>query len=184
MNRAGIMAACAAAVIASPFQAAIAQDGPSLEVTLNFIRDKLTGQGVVSYTSNFTDTATNNTWVNNFVEEYTNLEPNISACKLSYHYKETRDGQTLFDGDPWILFAQVSDIQMTSRDVDLRRLDTLAGHPTFTAVVSPPIFVLRVIRQNNRENDFTFSDEALADRVAKAMAHAAQLCGGLKPEPF
>jgi hypothetical protein len=44
-----------------------------------------------------------------------------------------------------------------------------------------------VVRQpHGVENVFTFDDSALADRIARAMVHSVELCGGgqKSPEPF
>lgn len=50
---------------------------------------------------------------------------------------------------------------------------------------SPSITALVVRRSHREENVFLFTDADLADRVAKAMLHAVELCGGGKgPEPF
>jgi hypothetical protein len=50
---------------------------------------------------------------------------------------------------------------------------------------SPPITALVARLPRREENVFLFTDADLADRVAKAMLHAVELCGGGKaPEPF
>jgi CRISPR/Cas system CMR subunit Cmr6 (Cas7 group RAMP superfamily) len=49
----------------------------------------------------------------------------------------------------------------------------------------PPVFVLKVRKKNKDFQVVLFSDEQMANRVAKAMVHAVELCGGGgKPEPF
>jgi hypothetical protein len=49
----------------------------------------------------------------------------------------------------------------------------------------PPLFVLKVRKTDKGTSGFNFFDEQLANRVAKAMVHAVELCGGgRKPEPF
>jgi hypothetical protein len=50
---------------------------------------------------------------------------------------------------------------------------------------NPPITALVVRLPHKEENLFLFTEADLADRVAKAMVHAVELCGGGKgPEPF
>jgi len=60
------------------------------------------------------------------------------------------------------------------------------GHPdTIVTSTSPPVTALVVRQAHGVENVFTFTDADLADRVAKAMLHAVELCGGGKSEePF
>jgi hypothetical protein len=49
----------------------------------------------------------------------------------------------------------------------------------------PPTFVLEVSAPGGDSKELYFSDETLANRVAKAMVHAAELCGaGSNEEPF
>jgi hypothetical protein len=66
--------------------------------------------------------------------------------------------------------------------------ERLAKNGTPNVVVtsaSPPITALIARLPRREENVFLFTDADLADRVAKAMLHAVELCGGGKaPEPF
>jgi hypothetical protein len=50
--------------------------------------------------------------------------------------------------------------------------------------IAPPLFALAAKRPKQGENVFLFSDEDMANRVAKAMIHATELCGGGSNEPF
>lgn len=52
------------------------------------------------------------------------------------------------------------------------------GHPSWTAKVDPPVFVLLVQRPSRVENHFVFLDEELSDRTTKALTEAIGLCGG------
>jgi hypothetical protein len=60
------------------------------------------------------------------------------------------------------------------------------GHPdTIVTSTSPPMTALVVRQPHGVENVIIFTDASLADRVAKAMVHAVELCGGGKTEePF
>jgi hypothetical protein len=59
---------------------------------------------------------------------------------------------------------------------------------TKTYSVDPPVFMLEVHETDTGDFPFLlfeFRDEQLANRVAKAMVHAVELCGGGgKSEPF
>jgi uncharacterized protein (DUF2384 family) len=60
------------------------------------------------------------------------------------------------------------------------RVDSL---PSSAKSIRPTTFSRR--ENGNKENRFTFREEEMANRVAKAMVHAVELCGGgAKPEPF
>jgi hypothetical protein len=60
------------------------------------------------------------------------------------------------------------------------------GHPdTIVTSTSPPMTALVVRQPHGVEYSIIFTDASLADRVAKAMVHAVELCGGGKSEePF
>jgi len=162
---------------------ALAQQGPTLEVTLNFIRDKLAAEGSVAYTSSVTDSTDGHSWSNQFSNRISNIEPDAASCRLSYHWVLVQNGQTDLDTTGKLPLNQVTDVQMMSMESALQKADTVAGHTTWTSRVNPPIWVIHAM-WNNSYNTFYFPDEDTADRVAKAFAHAAQLCGGMKAEPF
>ena len=48
----------------------------------------------------------------------------------------------------------------------------------------PAIWVLLVRKSNGHTNTVDFRDRDMAERVAKAMRHAAELCGGAGAMPF
>ncbi len=60
------------------------------------------------------------------------------------------------------------------------------GHPdTIVTSTNPAMTALVVHQAHGVENVFPFTDADLADRVAKALTHAVELCGGGKSEePF
>jgi hypothetical protein len=81
-----------------------------------------------------------------------------------------------------------------------------AAHPEITVQVNPPVFNLTLTAgdkdvqfhvestrgkgkpsvgdNTGNSNSFTFQEEGLADRVAKAITHAVELCGGGSKDPF
>ncbi len=64
------------------------------------------------------------------------------------------------------------------------RAATASGAPEWSFKIEPPIITLLVRKNTKETNVLRFSDEDMANRVAKAMLHAVELCGGSKPEPF
>jgi hypothetical protein len=104
-------------------------------------------------------------------------------------------------------FKDVEKITVESREQRLNRNFAQQAHPEITTAVTPPVFLLvlsaskplfsfhtNAARGNEpaperdiagKENAYTFREEETANRVAKAMIHAVELCGGgSKPEPF
>jgi hypothetical protein len=104
-------------------------------------------------------------------------------------------------------FKDVEKIEVESAEQFLNGHFAQRAHPEVTATVTPPNFVLVLnaskplfsfhrndTRGNSpahdsdiagKDHEFAFRDEETANRVAKAMVHAVELCGGgSKPEPF
>ncbi len=171
-----------------------ADEGPSLEVTMKFIQDKLNSVGPVNFVIRVHDNnATGNDSAMQFSGEVSKVVANPSTCRIDYHSKSEQDGSVVYDSDTWFSLKAVDDIVVMSMEQRQKELNTGAGHPSLISNVEPPIFLLnlrRTIRLANGKdgktaNSFSFSDEQLANRVAKAMVHAVELCGGgAKPEPF
>src|SRR5580658_3199130 len=184
MPRQATLAAVIAAAIAALPGLALAQEGPSLDVTLDFIREKLSAMPAIGYAMSTTDTSNNQSWVNQFMDSYSNVVVNASTCIVSYHFKELRDNASVVDGDDLLPLSRVTDIQTLSRDDHVRQVSAEQGHPSWVSKTSPSVTVLKIVRSDNQHNDIEFTDPSMAERLAKAFAHAAQLCGGLKPEAF
>jgi hypothetical protein len=112
-------------------------EGPSLEVTMKFLQDKLPGK------VNYKDFS---------------VFPNVKL---------------------------VQEIVVMPAEQLFKKNESNAGHPELSSTVDPPVFAL-VVKSSNGEvfNPFWFDDETLAHRVAKALLHAVELCGGGNKEPF
>jgi hypothetical protein len=159
-------------------------DGPSLEVTMKFIQEKLNGVGTVNFAAYTHDNADNTDFRNRFSEESSNVVADPASCKVTYHYKAVRNGTTMSDGNAYVLLQQVLDLVVMPTEQALKKANIAHGNPQFDTKVDPPMFTL-VVRVAVGQNQFSFSDEDTANRVAKAFQHAVELCGGgSKPEPF
>ncbi len=163
-----------------------ADEGPSLEVTMKFIQDKLNDVGLINYAGYYHDNATGSDWTDRFQVQATGVVADPGACRVSFHWKTVRNGTTFADLDVGFSLKAVGDIVVLPADQNQKAIDTAAGHPEWTCRIDPGVFVLNARRTDIKGgNSFDFSDEQMANRVAKAMVHAVELCGGgAKPEPF
>jgi hypothetical protein len=193
MGRVGVAAAAAVLAISGAVSTAgpvaaqgqSAGGGPSLEATLGFIRDKLSQEGQLSYSSALHDSADGRNWSNNFTVEATNVQADLDGCRVTYHWRTTNNGNSAYDGEAGVPFRIVTRVEITSMSEDLDKSSADAGHATWKANVTPPISVLTAYRDDGKSNVMDFRDRAMAQRVANAMRHAAELCGGgAKKEPF
>jgi hypothetical protein len=163
-----------------------ADEGPSLEVTMKFIQEKLNGLGPVNYVAHVHDNSGGKDWENQFSVLVTNLVADPGTCRIDYRLKTARDGAVLVDSAVGFTLRAIEDIRVMPGDQYLQELATAGGYPSFSVKkVDPPVLAFRVRGNDKKNSDFLFLDERLADRVAKALVHAAELCGGgTKPEPF
>lgn len=158
-----------------------AGDGQTFAETLSFIETKLNGEGAVNWTSTLRDTKANTTG-NPTLMSYavSNLAQGKGACMLSFHFKLTADGKMVREGSGLLNFRRIEKVEGNGLQEDLVKVHTTAGHPELVESISPKIYELTVSGEENRTAYLPFADEELAKRIARAMSHAAELCGGNK----
>jgi len=177
---------------AAPPPAKAADEGPSLEVTMKFIQDKVYSIGQVNFISYAHSGITGQDFTAQFRLEISKpVLTGSSNCMFFFHERSVVQGELRHDKDFGIPFKDVEDIKsvekilVMSEEQNLKEKDSANGHPEMSSRVDPPVFVVQAIRSDNYKNDLYFVDEELANRVAKAMVHAVELCGGgSKPEAF
>ena len=161
-----------------------ADSGPSLAVTMQFIQEGLSQLGQVNYAAYNYDNADGTRWTTQFSTVDTNVVADAAACRISYHEKRTKDGSVTSDTDYWFSLHEVKDVIVEPREKLLKKVNTANGHPSWDAKIGPPITMLLARKAENTEWYFYFLDEDQANRVAKAMTHAVELCGGGNKDPF
>jgi hypothetical protein len=67
---------------------------------------------------------------------------------------------------------------------DFKKKYAAAGHPNREPRIDPPLFLVVARRAANQAIGFYFPSEEMANRLAKAMVHAVELCGGGNKDPF
>jgi hypothetical protein len=200
-------------------------DGPSLEVTMKFIQDKMNDHGAVGYVytrSNFGGA------VFRHHDLMSDVVADATTCTLRATEKfavqiEVAEGVTYTEGGKAVSgddlhrdvvetssssFKEVASVAVESAEHYWSRKAAEAARPEIIYTHTPAVYNLSLIaakkdafslhstvskgkqpRQNsertNNETTFVFRDEETANRVAKAMLHAVELCGGgNKSEPF
>jgi tetratricopeptide (TPR) repeat protein len=171
---------------ATPPPPKLAGEGPSLENTMQFIQDKLNGVGAVNFVSYVHDSIAGTDWTQQSRRAATRVLADASGCRIDYHAKAENNGTVGWDFDEWFYLKNVEDVVILPLDQEQKELKAAVGHPSWSSQVDPAVFVLKVRRKDlSKSNSFYFFDEQMANRVAKAMVHGVELCGGGgKPEPF
>jgi hypothetical protein len=180
-----------------------ADEGPSLEVTMKFIGDKLNEEGPVGWNYKWPDDAASERW--SF--EVSGAVADTKSCTLTFRQSAhraalypdfaTNEYRASFRDIKKLTVlplslspakasnADLPETAVATMEVDLtQRSDTRGNAPrkkvkhgrsveTVVQVVDPRTIFLY------------FNNEEMAHRVAKAITHVVELCGGgEKPEPF
>jgi hypothetical protein len=122
------------------------------------------------------------TWSNKLSYTFSQARPDAAQCRVTFHFKIILNGQTITDSDDRIPMLVVQDVVVMPLEQDPNHRDPFWG----TTNVSPPVTLVNVRHLHGGvSNELIFADASVADRVAKAITHAVELCGGsAKPEPF
>jgi hypothetical protein len=152
--------------------------GPSLAATMQFLQEKLNDIGKVSYVMFIHNTTTEEDFTATKTDEVTNVTADPNKCQIAYPYTNSEVG----DG---FLLRDVQDVVIEPFVQYLNDVMAAAGNPNLIASsTNPPLTALLVYRPHGVVNYLPFTDPQLADRVAKAMTHAVELCGGGNKDPF
>ena len=194
----------AAVVPAAPVAASAASGpGPTLAETMKFIQDKLNDNNKTSWIDYAKPTrGAGSGWIDTITHEFSSVVADTGQCRISYHiftkhsvpyrWLATNDGKNnngKNNKGEEFSFSLRSVQEIMVKPWEQYETEWLAknGHPDATVISSAPATTALVVRQpHGVENVFTFDDAAIADRVAKAMVHSVELCGGgqKSPEPF
>lgn len=159
--------------------------GPTIEVTLEFLRATLQNNPQINYTLGYNNTSNGTSGSNTFTIKETEPKVYLDACTLGFHDVELRDGTVTFQSDTTGLpFKDVSAVNIVDVVENTRVVNASTGHPELVPTVSnPPVYIVYAHRYSG-QNLFYFYDQDIAQRFANAVRHAAEICGGLKPSPF
>ncbi len=159
--------------------------GPSMEETLGFIADKVNAQGAVSFLTTVQNTAAGTSGApSKGSEQISAATGDTRTGILKYHMKNLAGDKTVSDSDLQLSFRRISKISVATHQEALTASLARGGHPELSVVISPEFYDLAVTDTAGGMLYFPFTDQDLANRVAKAMLHASELCGAGNNEPF
>jgi hypothetical protein len=168
-----------------PPAAAPADNGPSLAETMRFIQDKLNRSGKIAYVEFAQDSTNGAAGTVTFTYEISSVFADQNQCRLSMHMKETSNGRTTTDRNDGFSLRDVNDIVVIP--YEQKETERLArnGHPELVITsTNPPLMALMTRHTDGRTYVLVFTDADLAGRVANAMQHAIELCGGGNKDKF
>jgi hypothetical protein len=184
-------------------------DGPSLEVTARFIQDQLNGQGKISTMHTFRNTLTDKevgpqklSW------ELSAAALNASSCQMSWRELRQRPATASTMELRFSLnLHDISRLGVLPLSEDSNRGSAKRGQPEEVSEMNPEVYLVKMymssgisvnvsIHLTQGEKEPTdqdigwtevpiyFREEQLAQRIAKALVHAVELCGGGSQDPF
>ncbi len=155
-----------------------ADNGPSIDKTMQFIQENA-AEGKLAYTAFVTDASQQGMeWSNKFTVEMSNLVADPAACRIAYHWHAEENGKLVDDADYSLVLKDVKEILVLPQAQNQNQVDGRNGHLDWNSRIAPNLFTLIAHRPRGVVNVFLFSDEEMANRVAKAITHAVELCGG------
>jgi hypothetical protein len=119
--------------------------------------------------------------------ELSKVRANPMDCSIQYHYKYVVDDNSPIEtADITTSLAVTENIQLEPFERSLTKTAASIGHPEVVFTSTQPQ-TLALVLNSRQKGDFVFyfQDDTVADRLAKAMLHAVELCGGGSlQEPF
>ncbi|MGA7156574.1 MAG: hypothetical protein WBY53_06995 [Acidobacteriaceae bacterium] len=182
--------------------------GPSLGVTMDFIQAQVLKQGPINFALMLHDLQTGADSVAQFSVQTTGFPYDLAKCTFSYRVNvNENDGHEAYLETGDLHLSDIAQFQVMDADSWWGREMADEGAPTKSARVSPPYYVVALSRSmrnpsavcqtsdgtrvqcpvtliNRVAGTWGFRDRDSADRVAKALTHAVELCGGGKKDPF
>ena len=158
-------------------------DGPSLEETMKFLEERLGTLGVINFISEVHDKVTNEDAVLKFKIELSEVKADFKDCQIKYHIRVTRQNEKIIDLDASLGLKFVQEIAVKPGGQYLTEQNARDSHPEKSSRTEPNVFVIQPFFKTGNQT-FVAYEEALANRIAKAMSHAVELCGGGNKDPF
>ncbi|MGA7410096.1 MAG: hypothetical protein WBW33_06395 [Bryobacteraceae bacterium] len=159
---------------------------------MKFIEDKLNSIGKLNFIVFIHDNEAGKDWTNSWTIDLESVRASPETarvipanCRLDYHLSKVLDGKSVVDADRWLHLKTIQEIDVITFERSLKETIAKAGQLGLSVRADPPIFQVELQNKNGDEvGEFYILKEALANRVAAALNHAVELCGGGSKEPF
>src|ERR1035437_4535909 len=188
-------------LVLTAFSAAFAQQavapppkpdkGPSLAKTMQLIQKELNAFGKSNFTVITRDELGGPDLLAQFTTEIRNVVADSASCTVRYHWKSLTNDQVSDDEDFWLNLHDVLGIKVMTfvqylKEVEGEDIGDPNDQTNWYTKYNPPMIVLfpQLAGDKTGEYGFIFADEEIANRIAKVLTHAVELCGGGNKEPF
>jgi hypothetical protein len=154
------------------------QNSSDLAVTMKFIQDTLNGLGAVNYIAHFHDNSQGKDSTKQFREEVSGAVADSDSCRIDFHYKLSIDGKLEKDTAFRVNLKDITSTIVEYINQSFNERLAFEGRSSLRANVVPEVFPVKVYDTSKNYYWFCFPDQELADRFAKAVRRAAELCVG------
>jgi hypothetical protein len=159
-----------------------AANTPSLAVTMQLIQKELNAVGKLSFVVHIFDKEEGN-GISRYIEERSKVVADPATCTIRYHWWRSMHGDVVNDEDVTFSLRDVLGIAMMNADqAENKQSDEEQIPPeerkTYHLKFVPQEYVVLMRKPDDNIEGFTFNDKKQAERVAQAMGHAVELCGG------
>jgi hypothetical protein len=152
----------------------------NLKNTMKEIQDGLNNVGPVSYVLKYHDDTTGEDKPISYKVEISKVSADPNTCFLIYEQRTYLDARHLDTGSV-VQLRNVKRIVVSTMEQEVENSGILADHPGFNVHSTPEVFVVEPIQpDSNQRSVFFFLNDAQANKMAHALIHAAELCGGGK----
>jgi hypothetical protein len=160
---------------------------PPLTVTMQLIQKELNAVGKLSFVVHIYDQEEGN-GISKYIEERSNVVADPATCTIRFHWSKSVHGDVVDDEDVSFSLRDVLAISMMNiEQVEKKQYEEEKAYPeekqTLHMKFDPQMYVVIMRKPDDNTEGFSFVDQKQATRVAKAMGHAIELCGG-KNVPF
>jgi len=153
---------------------------PSLKETMKEIQDELNSVGLVNYLLKFHNNATGEDKPVLSKLEISQVSADPRSCFLIYEQR-TYQNTAHHDTGYVVALKSVKKVDVIPIEQEVKNTGVLIDHPEFSVQSTPPVFVVESIKAGtNDRNAFLFLSEERANKMARALSRAVELCGGRK----
>jgi hypothetical protein len=165
-----------------------ADNGPSLAATMQFIQKGLNAVGKLSFVVHVFDKEEGN-GTSKYIGECSKVVADPASCTIRYHSWVSAHGEVVNDEDVSFSLRDVLGLSMLTNDEHEKLIfEREKAYPdeeqTLHMKFDPQVYLVIMRTAGDNEEGFSFADKKTAERVAKAMVHAVELCGGGNKDPF
>ena len=168
--------------LAMPATVNTAGGAPSLADTLHFIEEKLSDSGGVNNHRIYQKPDGSPRADIPVSWRLTQVAADPSRCLIRFNERVSTNGKVTADARVVVSFRRLEKLEVIPEQDVMNRQAGGAGSGSVRT--EPVVYLLSALYLGGEKLELVFHDEEITNRIAKAMTHAVELCGGGSKDPF